>query len=372
MAGALSGLLVIAVEQAVAAPLCTMRLADVGARVIKVERDEGDFARGYDSVVHGESSYFAWLNRGKQSVAMDIKAEGDARLLDRMLAKADVLVQNLAPGAMARAGFGSAALREKYPRLITCDISGYGEDGPYRDMKAYDLLIQCEAGLASVTGSPDAPGRVGVSIADIGCGMNAHAAILEALFNRERTGRGMGIAVSLFSTLADWMAVPLLHNDYGGKAPSRVGLMHPSIAPYGRFELPGGASIVIAVQNEREWVGLCKALGVERLASDPRYADNVSRCANRAQLDGEVEQAMANHKVEALAELLRSNGIAYGFVNGVPELSRHPQLRRISVGSPSGPVDLPAPPVDRSGGLDPLGPVPAINSHGPAIRTEFA
>ncbi len=233
MHGSLEGTLVVALEQAVAGPMCTVRLADAGARVVKVERATGDFARDYDHVVHGESAYFVWLNRGKESIALDFTTPDDSALLHRMIARADVFVQNLAPGAAERAGFASRELRHRHPRLITCDISGYGDTGPYRDMKAYDLLVQCESGLASITGAPEAPGRVGVSVADIACGMNAHAGIVEALYERTRTGTGKAIAVSLFDGLADWMTVPLLHLEYGGRAPVRAGINHPTIAPYG-------------------------------------------------------------------------------------------------------------------------------------------
>ncbi len=286
---ALKGILVVAVEQAVAAPYCTSRLADAGARVIKIERPEGDFARQYDHVAHGESAYFVWLNRGKESIALDLKS--DAAILHRMIAQADVFVQNLAPGAAERAGFGSAMLRERHKRLITCDISGYGEDGPYRDMKAYDLLVQSETGLASITGAPESPGRVGVSVADIACGMYAHTAVLQALLERERTGVGSGLAVSLFDAIADWMTVPLLHQDYGGKAPTRVGLNHPSIAPYGKYPLGDGSEVVIAIQNEREWVIFCaEVLGQPSLASDPRFDNNSKRVANRPALDAAIDE----------------------------------------------------------------------------------
>jgi itaconate CoA-transferase len=368
----LHGITVVALEQAVAAPLCTMRLAEAGARVIKIERAEGDFARGYDDVVHGESAYFVWLNRGKQSIVLDLKNPEDAALLARIIAASDVFVQNLAPGAAARAGFDSAALRAAHPRLITCDISGYGEDGPYHDMKAYDLLVQCESGLASITGAAAAPGRVGVSVADICCGMNAHAAVLEALYTRERTGSGSGIAVSLFDGLADWMTVPLLHHDYSGKAPSRVGLAHPSIAPYGEFTLADGRSILIAVQNEREWRALCRALDGEAMIEDPRFCSNVQRVANRDALDRDIGAALARLDPEAVGGILKTAGIAFGYVNEVSGLSRHPQLRRVRVPSPTGPVDMPAPPV-RWTSRDPASlPVPALNGHGRAIRDEFA
>ncbi len=371
--GALDGILVVALEQAVAAPLCTQRLADAGARVIKIERAEGDFARGYDHVVHGESAYFVWLNRGKESLVLDIKQPGDAALLEAMLRKADVFVQNLAPGATARSGFGSADLRARHPRLITCDISGYGEDGPARDMKAYDFLIQCEAGLAAVTGTPDGPGRVGISVADIGCGMNAHAAILQALYERTTTGKGRGIAVSLFDGLADWMAVPLLHHDYGGKAPARVGLKHPSIAPYGAFGTGDGKTVVISIQNEREWRTLCaEVLDAADMAIDPRFTSNALRTANRTALDGAVAAIFATMThADAVARLTAAR-VAFASVNEVADLSAHGQLRRVTADSPTGPVAVPAPAIRWDGEAAASGPVPAIDSHGAAIRAEFA
>ncbi len=247
----LSGLLVVSLEQAVAAPMCTCRLADAGARVIKIERPEGDFARGYDNLVHGESAYFVWLNRGKESVVLDLARVDDRALLEAMLAKADVFVQNLKPGAVGRLGFGFERLRRDYPRLIACSVSGYGETGPYAQRKAYDLLIQAEAGLASVTGGPEAPARVGVSVVDVAAGMNAYEAILEALIARGRTGEGATLSVSMFDAIADWMTVPLLQHE-GGKTPARVGLAHPTIAPYGVFKTRDGADILISIQSDRE------------------------------------------------------------------------------------------------------------------------
>jgi crotonobetainyl-CoA:carnitine CoA-transferase CaiB-like acyl-CoA transferase len=371
--GTLDGITVVALEQAVAAPLATMRLAEAGARVIKVERAEGDFARGYDHVVHGESAYFVWLNRGKQSIALDFKQPGDAALLEAMIGRADVFVQNLAPDATARAGFGSAALRTRYPRLITCDISGYGEDGPCRAMKAYDFLIQCETGLASITGGPEQAGRVGVSVADIACGMNAHSAIVTAILGRGRTGVGAGLQVSLFDSLADWMAVPLLHQDYGGKAPQRAGLHHATIAPYGAYAVGGGRQLVIAIQNEREWRKFCaEVLGQAELAEDERFASNSARCANRTQLDAALDAVLGGmDEAQAVAALDRA-GTAFARLNQVSDLSVHPQLRRVTTQSPSGPVDLPAPPVRWAGESPAAGAVPAVDSHGPAIRAEFA
>ena len=370
--GALEGILVVAVEQAVAAPLATARLAAAGARVIKIERAEGDFARDYDHVVHGESAYFVWLNQGKESLVLDIKQPGDAALLARLVARADVFVQNLAPGAAARAGFGSAALRDRHPRLITCDISGYGEAGPAREMKAYDLLIQCETGLAAITGSAAEAGRVGVSVADIACGMNAHAAILEALIARGRTGHGRAIAVSLFDAVADWMTVPLLHFDHAGKAPARVGLNHPSIAPYGAFACADGRRVVLAVQNEREWQRLCAiALDRPQLAVDARFSSNSARVAHRDELDAAVAAVLVTLTRGAAIQRLDAAGIAYASVNEVSDLSRHPQLRRHAVDTPSGTVDLPASPVI-AGAPVMSRAVPALGAHGARIRAEFA
>jgi crotonobetainyl-CoA:carnitine CoA-transferase CaiB-like acyl-CoA transferase len=371
--GALDGILVVSLEQAVAAPLCTQRLVDAGARVIKLERPEGDFARDYDHVVHGESAYFVWLNRGKQSLVLDIKQMDDAALLETILSVADVFVQNLAPGAAARAGFGSAELRARHPRLITCDISGYGEEGPSRGMKAYDLLIQCEVGLAAITGTPEGPGRVGVSVADIGCGMNAHAAILQALFEREHTGKGRGIAVSLWDGLADWMTVPLLHHDYGGKAPARVGLKHPSIAPYGAFTCADGRAVVISIQNEREWRTLCReVLGATELSADARFSSNDMRTSNRVVLDAMVSEVFSRlPHTETVAKLAAAK-IAFASVNEVADLSTHAQLRRVTTDTPSGPVALPASPIRWDGEEAPAGAVPAIDSHGQAIREEFS
>ena len=373
MARPLDGLLVVALEQAVAAPLATCKLADAGARVIKIERAEGDFARGYDHVVLGESSYFVWLNRGKESLVLDLKAEADAALLSRIVARADVFVQNLAPGAAERAGFGAETLRARHPRLVTCDISGYGEEGPYRDMKAYDLLIQCESGLASVTGTPDAPGRVGVSIADIASGMTAHAAIVEALYARERTGEGRALTVSMFDAVADWMAVPLLHHDYGGEAPPRVGLSHASIAPYGAFPTREGELVVFGVQNEREWRALCReVLDRPDLAEDPGYASNDLRVAGRAALDAVIAGVFAGLSRSEAAERLQRANIAFGAVNSVAGLSGHPQLRRMAVETPAGPARLPAAPARVRGESFAPGPSPALGQHSQALRTEFA
>jgi itaconate CoA-transferase len=372
MGQVLEGLLVVAMEQAVAAPYCTSRLADAGARVIKVERAEGDFARSYDHVADGESAYFVWLNRGKESVCLNIKNPRDRDLLQRILREADVFIQNLAPGAAARSGFDAGELRVSNPRLITVDISGYGEEGPYREMKAYDLLVQCETGLASITGAPEQPGRVGVSICDIACGMYAHAGILQALLEREQTGKGKGLAVSLFDAMADWMTVPLLHQDYTGVSPGRVGLNHPSIAPYGAYACKGGDQVVISIQNNREWQNFCEqVLARPDLFEAPLFARNVERCENRPALDKEISAVFATFERAQLTERLFQAKIAFGSVNSVADLSHHPQLRRTAVATPSGSVELVAPPVVTAGEELSLRPVPALGQHTEAIRREY-
>ena len=369
----LEGLLVVSLEQAVAAPYCAARLADAGARVIKIERAEGDFARGYDSAVQGLSSYFVWLNRGKESLVADIKQPADAALLHRLLAKADVFIQNLAPGAAARSGFGSEALRERYERLITVDISGYGETGEYAAMKAYDLLVQAESGLAMVTGRPEGPGRVGVSIADVGCGMNAYTGVLEALIERDRTGRGKGLKVSLFDAVADWMNVPLLYFEGTGKAPQRMGLAHPSICPYGAFATKDGSLVLISIQNEREWVTFCTSfLDDPTLPAQPGFETNTVRVANRAIVDARVGARFAALTRDEAAAKLRASNTAYGFVNDLAALSHHPALRRTKVALPGGGVaEIVAPAVIRVGETLALGGVPGIGAHSDAIRAEF-
>ena len=370
--GALDGLLVLSLEQAVAAPYCSSRLADAGARVIKIERPEGDFARGYDAAAHGLSSYFVWLNRGKQSLVADIKDPADAALLHRILADTDVFIQNLAPGAAERAGFGSAALRARHPRLITVDITGYGTGHDYAEMKAYDLLVQAESGVASITGHPAGPGRVGVSACDIACGMSAHAAVLEALVGRGITGQGRGLQCSLFDGMADWMTVPLLYMEGTGRIPARLGLAHPSICPYGAFATGDGALVLISIQNEREWAGFCAGfLDEPCLASAPGFDSNNARVANRPAVDGHIAAAFLRLSREAAATRLRAANTAYGFVNDVPALARHPALRRMTVQTPGGAVQLVAPPVIQDGEAPALGPVPGIGEHSASIRDEF-
>jgi itaconate CoA-transferase len=369
----LEGLLVVSLEQAVAAPYCASRLADAGARVIKIERAEGDFARGYDRAAKGQSSYFVWLNRGKESVVLDIKNAEDNALLQRMIARADVFIQNLLPGAADRAGVGSAALRRRHPRLITVDISGYGDTGHYAEMKSYDLLVQAETGLCMVTGRPEGPGRVGVSVCDIAAGMYAYQAVLEALIQRGRTGEGSAIKVSLFDGMAEWMTVPLLHQDYGAGAPARVGLNHPSIAPYGAYESKDGQLILISIQNEREWARLCaEVLGDAALATDPRFQNNAERVKNRAALDSIVAERFGGMDADSLADKLKAAQIAFGRVNTVAQFSKHPQLRRVTIGTPNGEVALPAPPAQFVDAARELGMVPEIGQHSEAIRREFA
>jgi itaconate CoA-transferase len=367
----LSGLLVVSIEQAVAAPMCSCRLADAGARVIKVERPEGDFARRYDDLVHGESAYFVWLNRGKESVVLDLAQAADKALLEAMLAKADVFVQNLKPGAIAKLGFAIARLRRAYPRLIACSISGYGESGPYAQRKAYDLLIQAESGLASVTGGPEAPARVGVSVVDVATGMNAYEAILEALLARARTGEGAEISVSMFDAMADWMTVPLLQHE-GGQTPARGGLSHPTISPYGVFKTRDGADILISIQNDREWVILARdVMGDAALARDPNFATNVERVKRRAETDGRVAASFGAMTVDELSEKLAKADIAFGRVNDPESLRHHPHLRRVEIGSPSGPVSYPAPAPLRAGETRQYGPVPALGEHSEKVRKEF-
>jgi len=369
--GPLAGLLVVSLEQAVAAPLASCRLADAGARVIKIERAEGDFARGYDRVVNGESSYFTWLNRGKESLVLDIKKPDDAALLHRLLRVADVFIQNLAAGAAERAGFGSAALREHYPRLITCDISGYGDDGPYARMKAYDLLVQAESGLLSVSGPPGQPSRVGISVCDIATGVSAALAIHEALWRRATTGVGEGIQLSLFDVIAEWMTVPLLFFDYAGAAPQNVGLAHPSIAPYGAFTTADGHVLIVSVQNDREWRDFAAVILEDvSLGTDERFATNLARVANRVELEHLIQARFAVRSHLVMTALLTRAQIAFGAVNDVAALSRHPQLRRAVIATEHGRVALPAHPARKS--TDPVyGAVPALGQHSVHIRLEF-
>lgn len=373
----LKGLLVVAVEQAAAAPYASSRLADAGARVIKIERAQGDFARGYDNAVHGDSTYFVWLNRGKESIVLNYSEPDDAALLQRLIAKADVLIQNLGPGAAKRAGFGWEEMRARHPKLITCDITGYGEDGPYAGMRAYDLLVQAESGIASVTGTPEAPGRIGISACDIGTGMYAHAAILEALLQRGITGQGSAIHVSLFDAMCDWMTVPLLHYDYAGTRWPRVGLSHPTIAPYGAYPvgsaLGEAQTILIGVQNDGEWKRLAEmVLDRAELVNHPDYKTNRLRVQHRTALDAEIEPCLSQLSIKQARKRLKDAQIAFASVNGVEELSRHPHLRRAEVLTSAGKADIVAPPARVRGEELHLGAVPALGQHTASIRAEFA
>lgn len=369
----LEGITVVALEQAVAAPYASCRLADAGARVIKIERAEGDFARKYDALVKGESAYFVWLNRGKQSVRLDLKSPQDQALLANMIASADVFIQNLAPGAAERLGFGAAEMTAQYPALIYSSITGYGRDGPFRNQKAYDLLVQAESGLCAVNGTEDGAARVGVSVCDIAAGMQAFQAILQGLFARSRTGRGRIIDVSLYHAMADWMNVPYLQTRYGGKPPTRVGLRHPSIAPYGAYECADGKSVLISIQNEREWVRLCaEVIGDADIATDPRFDSNNHRNANRDALEAIVSKAFMEHSRETNIERLNAAGIAYGRLTDLEDLADHPQNRFVTVQSDGGEIDIMAPGAVVRGTEEILGPVPSLGEHDALIRAEFS
>jgi crotonobetainyl-CoA:carnitine CoA-transferase CaiB-like acyl-CoA transferase len=369
----LEGLLVVSLEQAVAAPYASCKLADAGARVIKVERTEGDFARQYDGLAAGESSYFVWLNRGKESLCLDLKNKRDVELLLNIVAKADVFIQNFAPGAAARLGLGASELTERFPRLIYCSISGYGETGPYRDQKAYDMLIQGESGLISVNGTPDDVARVGVSICDITAGMTAYAAILQSLIARGRTGKGRVVEVSLFHAIADWMNVPYLQTRYGKRPPPRVGVRHPTIAPYGAFRCADGKSILLSIQNEREWEKFCsEVLREPALAADPRFRCNNDRVKNLAALESAIAAIFVTLRREEAIELLTAAGIACGRLSEMEDLVAHPQCRLVSVKTAAGELEMLAPGAKLSGSPENYGPVPGIGEHSAALREEFA
>ncbi len=370
MTSALKGLLVVSMEQAVAAPLCTVRLADGGARVIKIERAEGETARHYDKAVKGTSAYFAWLNRGKESIILDVKNADDLALVKRLIAKADVFVQNFAPGAAARLGLGSADLVKLHPRLIALDIVGYAQDSAYANMRAYDMLVQAESGICAVTGTPDTPSKVGVSMADIATGANAHAAILEAIIERDRTGKGQAIEVAMFDGMADWMSVPLLHLEHAKRETGRYGLSHASIYPYRPYACSDG-SVVISIQNPGEWKRLCTGVLLRTdIMTDPRFADNPSRVKNRNELDreiGPIFQSMTS--AEAIARL-EANQIAWGRVSTIGDVAAHPALRRMKVDLPGGETCSMPRPAGRPDFTVP--PVPALGAHTDQVRAEFA
>jgi itaconate CoA-transferase len=370
---ALEGITVVAVEQAVAAPFTTRQLADLGARVIKVERPNGgDFARDYDQTVKGLSAYFVWLNRSKESIALDLKQPGARMVMTKLVERADVFVQNLAPGAPERLGLAAGELVARNPRLIACSISGYGLAGPYRDKKAYDLLVQCETGLVSITGTPETPAKVGISVADIAAGMYAYAGILAALYERERTGRGSTLEVSLFDALGEWMSHPAYLAAYGGSPPPRTGASHASIAPYGPFTISSGVQVNLGIQNEREWAAFC-AVVLERpeVARDERFATNSRRVANREELQAIIEEVFGHLGLEQVIERLEAARIAYARMNSVQEFVDHPQLaardRWREVSSPAGFIRALLPPVTVVGREPRMDPVPAVGEHTGAI-----
>ncbi|HEY7975274.1 MAG TPA: CaiB/BaiF CoA-transferase family protein [Ktedonobacterales bacterium] len=365
----LDGVTVVALEQAVAAPFATRQLADLGARVIKIERPVvGDFARHYDETVRGLSSHFVWLNRSKESLTLDVKQPAGATILRALVAQADVFIQNLAPGAVERLGFGAERLRADHPRLIVCGVSGYGTAGPYRDKKAYDLLAQCEVGLLSITGSPDAPAKVGISVADIAAGVYAFSGILTALYQRERTGQGCALDVSLFDALGEWMGYPAYFTAYGGEPPPRAGASHATIAPYGPFTAGDGRQINLSVQNEREWRAFCVvALEWPALADDPRFASNSQRVANRAALHEQIAAVFETLTSEALVERLDRAQIANAHMNDLRDFWSHPQLqardRWRAVDSPVGPLQALLPPVNLEGVEPRMDAIPAVGQH---------
>jgi itaconate CoA-transferase len=367
---------VVSVEQAVAAPFATRQLADLGARVIKVERPgAGDFARNYDASVKGLASYFVWLNRGKQSLSLDLKTSAGLSVLTSLIERADVFVQNLAPGASARMGLSAATLRARDQRLIVCDVSGYAPDGPMGDRRAYDLLIQCETGVLSVTGTPDAPAKAGISIADIAGGMYAFSSLLAALCARERTGSGAALQVSLFEALTEWMSQPMYYAMYTGTPPARTCTSHATIAPYGAFRAGDGGSVQLAVQNDREWRRLCgQVLGRPGLADDPRFVTSTARVAARAELAAEIEDALSRYSADQVLARLDAAQIANGKLNTVGDLLEHPQLehRWAEVGSPAGPLRALPSPVSIGGGAVPaLGDIPAVGEHTDEILAEL-
>ena len=372
----LDGIVVVSLEQAVAAPFATRQLADLGARVIKVERaGDGDFARGYDRTVLGQSSYFVWLNRGKESIELDVKSEHGRDVMAALLARADVFVQNLAPGAAARLGFAADELRARHPRLICCSVSGYGPDGPHASKKAYDLLVQCEAGLLSVTGTAQAPAKAGISVADIAAGMYAFTGVLTALYERERTGEGSAVEVAMLDALGEWMTQPYLYSVYGGEPPRRTGARHASISPYGPYAAADG-QIFLGLQNEREWAVLCRdILDRPELIGDPRFATNTDRVVNDKQLTLIIEAVLRQLTAAQVEQRLDQAGIANARLRTPAEFAAHPQLaardRWRQADTPAGPVRALLPPVTVPGREAAMGPVPALGEHTTAILTEL-
>ena len=372
MAKDLDDLFVISIEQAVAAPYASGKLSDGGARVVKIERPEGDFARGYDADGKGFSSYFLWLNRGKESICLDLKNPDDLALVRRMMAKADVFIQNLMPGAIDRLGLNMQDLRKEFPQLITCSISGYGSEGEYSQMKAYDLLIQAERGLSGITGGPNEPGRVGVSICDISAGMTAFQAILQALYARQKTGEGRHIEVSLFSALADWMNVPYVQRYYGGKTIGRPGLHHPTIAPYGVYPCGDGGLILLSIQNEREWARLAtEVLSRPDMVNGEDFKSNIKRVENRDALNVIMHDVFGQYPQHEMAKKLNDAGIAYGRLNSIDDLISHPQTQYITTMTSAGEVKMIAPGASVDGMHLVAERVPDLGEHSAALREEF-
>jgi itaconate CoA-transferase len=373
----LEGITVVSLEQAVAAPFATRQLADLGARIIKVERPGvGDFARGYDETVRGMSSHFVWLNRSKESLALDLKEDENKEILRRLVARSDVVVQNLAPGAAGRLGFGAEELRAKHPHLVYCSVSGYGEGGPYTEKKAYDLLVQCEVGLVSITGTPETPSKVGLPAADIAAGMYAYSGILSALFRRERTGEGATLEVSMLEALAEWMGFPAYFAGYGGEEPRRSGASHAAIAPYGPFACADSEVVFLGIQNEREWKRFCEeVLGRKVMAEDDRFDKNSRRVENRDELHAEIESVFSGLSSEEAIEKLEGAEVANARMRTVRQFLDHPQLearnRWREFGSPVGPLRGLLPPATLTGTEPVMAPIPEVGEHNEKLLAEL-
>ena len=374
----LEGLLVVTVEQAVAAPYTSCRLADAGARVIKIERPEGDFARNYDSNALGNSAYFVWLNRGKESISLDLKNTKDFKIFENIISKSDILIQNLAPGAFDRLGLDLNELRKKYPSLITCFISGFGDEGPYKNQKAYDMLIQAETGVIDITGLPDKNGidgraKVGPSVCDISAGMTAYQAILQALIKRSVSGKGRHISVSMFNSLADWMNPFYLGYVYNKKIPKRNGMTHPIIVPYGAYNCKDNLTILIAIQNDREWVKLCKiVLDDETMVNDTRFKTNSDRVANRELTERIIQNKFITFEREELIEKLEEASIAYGRISDMEQLKNHPQNNFLEIETKNGKVKVLGPGAIHDNFIPEVNKMPELNEHGKKIRAEFS
>ena len=373
----LEGITVVALEQVIAGPFATRQLAELGARVIKIERPgSGDAARGYDRTVKGLSSHFVWTNRSKESLALDVKLPAARGVLGRLLERADVFLQNLAPGAAERLGLGAAELRTRHPRLIWCGISGYGPAGPYADKKAYDLLVQCEAGLLSVTGTPESPSKAGIPVADIAAGMYAFSSVLAALIRRGRTGEGATLDITMFEALGEWMGFPSLFSAYGGTPPPRSGAYHATIVPYGPFQAGDGATVFLSIQNEREFARFCEVvLGDGTLAGDPRFSSGPARQQHRDEVHAEIARVFSALTGDEVTRRLEAADIANARLNSMEEFWRHPQLeargRWATVGSPAGELRMLKPPFNLDG-LEPrLDPIPAVGEHSAAILAEL-